>query len=67
LEKYQNELKELTAKIARVKEVEVKPGIKYTPPPIIPIGDIEMPSKILLVDDEKVLCIRFPKGFPLAI
>jgi len=53
LDKYEAELKKITGKIEGVKEMVTKTGPRYSPPPIMPMGDIEMPSKILLVDDEK--------------
>ncbi|MBD3234380.1 MAG: response regulator [candidate division Zixibacteria bacterium] len=51
------QLKKDLEKIARgvkgVSGIEVKTGPKYTPPAINPFSNIEVPPKILLVDDEK--------------
>jgi len=53
LEKYEAELKKIAGRIESVQSVISKTGPKFTPPSIIPLEEIEMPSKILLVDDEK--------------
>ncbi len=53
LEKYENELKKIAEKVEGVKAVATRTGSDFSPPAIIPLGDLEMPSKILLVDDEK--------------
>ena len=53
LEKYQEELKKVAVKVDGVKGVETKIGPKFSPPSILPMGDLTLPSKILLVDDEK--------------
>lgn len=53
LKQLENELKRIAGEVSDVKRVYTRIGPKYTPPSIIPMGDLEMPSKILLVDDEK--------------
>ena len=53
LERYENELKKLAGKVDGVMKVITRTGSRYSVPPIMPMGEIEMPSKILLVDDEK--------------
>ena len=53
LEKHQEELKNIALKVDGVKEVNSRVGPKFSPPPIIPMGDLTLPSKFLLVDDEK--------------
>ncbi len=53
LEKYKAEIEDFVRKIAGVKEVHAKVGQRYVTPSINPMGDFEMPSKMLLVDDEK--------------
>jgi len=53
LEKYQDELKQVAEKVAGVAGVETRIGAKFSPPSILPMGDVDLPSKILLVDDEK--------------
>lgn len=53
LEKLEEELKGIAQKVDGVKQVITRTGRKYSPPSIISLGELEMPSKILLVDDEK--------------
>jgi two-component system response regulator CpxR len=53
LEKYRDELKQAAEKVAGVAGVETRIGAKFSPPPILSMGDVELPKKILLVDDEK--------------
>ena len=53
LEKYAEELTGIVSKVEGVKEILTKTGPKYSPPPIISMGDLDLPSKVLLVDDEK--------------
>jgi len=53
LARHQEEIKHIVQKIDGIAQVFVKTGPKYSPPPIIPIGELEAPSKILLVDDEQ--------------
>ncbi|MDP8237899.1 MAG: response regulator [Candidatus Hatepunaea meridiana] len=52
LEQHKEKLSQIAAGTKGVNEVQIKIGKKYTPPSIIPMEDFEMPSKILLVDDE---------------
>ncbi len=47
------ELEKLARGVEGVSGIEVKTGPKYTPPKINPFANIEVPPKILLVDDEK--------------
>ena len=53
LEQHQKKLKQISQEIDGVREVRTRIGSKYTPPSIIPSEKLSMPSKILLVDDEK--------------
>ncbi|HHE46557.1 MAG TPA: response regulator [Bacteroidetes bacterium] len=53
LEQYRKKLMRIAAEVDGVKQVDTRIGPKYTPPSILPMGDFQMPSKILLVDDEK--------------
>lgn len=53
LEQHERELESIAGTIEGVKSVQSKVGPKYNPPMIYPGGDFEMPSRILLVDDEK--------------
>ena len=53
LEKVADDLTEIVSKVDGVKEIFTKTGKKFTPPPIISFGDLDKPSKVLLVDDEK--------------
>lgn len=53
LEQHQKKLKQIAFKVDGVRDVQTRIGPKYTPPPIIPSEELLMPSKILLVDDEK--------------
>ena len=53
LERYENELKKLASRVDGVKEVITRTGPRYSVPPIMPMGEIDMPSKFLLVDDEE--------------
>lgn len=53
LEKYEADLKKIVSKVDGVHAITAKTGPKYAAPSIIPLEEIEMPSKILLVDDEK--------------
>jgi len=53
LEKYKDELKRIAAGVKGIEDVGTKIGPDFTPPSILPMGDLALPSKILLVDDEK--------------
>jgi CheY-like chemotaxis protein len=53
LEHEKKELKEIAESVPGVKEVEVKIGPKYKRPAIYPGVEFELPSKVLLVDDER--------------
>jgi len=53
LEQHEEELKAIAKTIEGVKNIETRVGSKYNAPSIYPIGEFEMPPKILLVDDEK--------------
>ncbi len=53
LEKYKDELKRIAAGVNGVEDVGTRIGPDFSPPPILPMGDLALPSKILLVDDEK--------------
>jgi len=53
LEKYKAEIEGFVQKLAGVKKVHALVGPRYNPPSINPMGDFTMPTKMLLVDDEK--------------
>ncbi|GAB4342931.1 MAG: hypothetical protein Kow0099_20950 [Candidatus Abyssubacteria bacterium] len=53
LEHEKKELKEIAESVPGVKGVEVKLGPKYKRPAIYPGVEFELPSKVLLVDDER--------------
>lgn len=53
LEKVSEDLTGIVSKVDGVKEILTKTGKKFIPPPIISFGDLDKPSKVLLVDDEK--------------
>ncbi len=53
LEQHQNKLKQIASKVNGVKDIQTRIGPKFTPPSIIPSEELTMPTKILLVDDEK--------------
>jgi len=53
LEKFSEELKKIASSVEGVKTVQTRTGPKYSAPSIMPMRDFEMPSKILLVDDEQ--------------
>jgi CheY-like chemotaxis protein len=52
LDQFQEEIRQIAAAVPGVKEVETKVGPKYNQPSIIRNVDLELPKKILLVDDE---------------
>lgn len=53
LEQHKQELKQVASQVEGVVDVKTRIGERYSPPSILPIGEFEMPKKILLVDDEK--------------
>ncbi len=53
MKQYQEELKRLAMQIPGVSEARTELGLKYRAPAINPMANIELPPKILLVDDEK--------------
>lgn len=53
MKQYQEELKRIALKISGVSGAKVKLGPKYHAPAINPMANVELPPKILLVDDEK--------------
>jgi len=53
LEQYKKIISEIASGVEGVLKVSTRIGPKFTPPPIIPMGDLQMPPKILLVDDEE--------------
>lgn len=53
MKQYQEDLKKKAMEIEGVKEVETKPGPKYHTSSMNPWANIDVPPKILLVDDEK--------------
>lgn len=52
LEQFQEEIRRIAAAVPGVKNVETRVGPKYNQPSIIRNVDLELPRKILLVDDE---------------
>lgn len=53
LEKLEKELKEIATKVPGVKSVSTKVGKKFYQTDIVRKYDLEMPTKLLLVDDER--------------
>jgi len=53
LEAHQRKLESLAKNVPGVKSVRSSPGIEFLPPPLMRTLDMELPSKILLVDDER--------------
>jgi DNA-binding response OmpR family regulator len=53
LESHKKELADIASSVPGVKHAQAKIGPKYESPPIYGKSDFELPSKILLVDDEK--------------
>lgn len=50
---YQRELKQLALQVPGVSDAKIRLGPKYREPAINPMVNVELPPKILLVDDEK--------------
>jgi CheY-like chemotaxis protein len=53
MKQYQDELRRCAQKISGVSDVKIQLGPKYRAPAINPMANIELPPKILLVDDEQ--------------
>jgi CheY-like chemotaxis protein len=53
IKQYQQELQKIASGVEGVAEVQTKIGPKYHAPSINPMSNIDVPPKILLVDDEK--------------
>ncbi len=53
LKQYQDEVKKIAAGVSGAREIETKIGPRYKEPSINPLSNVEVPPKILLVDDEK--------------
>jgi CheY-like chemotaxis protein len=53
MKQYQEELKQVALNVPGVVDARAKLGPKYRAPAINPMANIELPPKILLVDDEK--------------
>jgi len=53
LEAHQRKLESLAKEVPGVKSVRSSPGLEFVPPPLMRTLDLELPSKILLVDDER--------------
>jgi CheY-like chemotaxis protein len=53
MKQYEEELKEAASKMPGVNEIKIELGPKYRAPAINPMANVELPPKILLVDDEK--------------
>lgn len=52
LDSMQQKLEDLAMTVPGVKEATSRPGVRFVPPSLIPMPDLESPGKILLVDDE---------------
>lgn len=52
LERHKRKLERLAKNVAGVKNVETTPGTGFIPPTLTRSLDLELPSKVLLVDDE---------------
>jgi two-component system response regulator CpxR len=53
LEPYQRKLEALAARVPGVESVASEPGTRFVPPALVGPTDLELPSKVLLVDDER--------------
>ncbi|MBU1653226.1 response regulator [bacterium] len=53
LERYSEELKKIGSQVEGVRVIRTRTGQNYSAPSIMPMRDFELPSKILLVDDER--------------
>jgi len=53
MKQYEDELKKIAGKVEGVKSVKTKIGPDFKPSSVNPWANIEIPPKILLVDDEK--------------
>ncbi len=53
LEHTQKKIEEIAVAVAGVQSAACSPGIHFTPPSLMPTPELNMPSRILLVDDEK--------------
>ncbi len=53
LEALKKELQQAASAVPGVRNIEVRVGPKYKRPPIYPGVEFELPSKVLLVDDER--------------
>lgn len=53
MKQHKEELKELASQVSGVSEITIELGPKYRAPAINPMANVDLPPKILLVDDEK--------------
>ncbi|MBN2244008.1 MAG: response regulator [Acidobacteria bacterium] len=53
MERLENEIRKILAPVKGLKEVHVKPGPHCRPPSVFANIEVDMPEKVLLVDDEK--------------
>lgn len=53
LSRYKEQLAELTKQVEGVRGVTAAPGTRFVPPSLTRNIDLEVPSKVLLVDDER--------------
>ncbi len=53
LSRYKKKLEELARQVSGVRGVTVTPGTRFVPPSLTRNIDLEVPSKVLLVDDER--------------
>lgn len=50
---YKETLEDLVSRVAGVKKVHVTPGTQFVPPSLTRDIELELPSKVLLIDDER--------------
>jgi len=53
LEHHQKQIAVIAMQVEGVKKVTSKPGTHFIPPPLVRTPDLELPTKVLLVDDER--------------
>ena len=53
LDRHSAKLKALAKQVEGIREVDCKPGTRFVPPSLVGPQDLELPTKVLLVDDER--------------
>ncbi|MBN2320871.1 MAG: response regulator [Acidobacteria bacterium] len=53
MERLETEIKKILGPIKGIREIVVKPGPNYRPPSVFANIELDLPEKVLLVDDEK--------------